>query len=210
MAGRTNLSQDLDWSAGSYNPSELEKWKQKIYGSEFYNDDDMATTPIWNQNRSASSDGGSDNGRNNRPKRNKKRNKEDRYFRDNIAAITESWSDEDNGGFNYTQRIKECYDKYLRKQKNLLYIIAIALFATIIATAAVFKMVRSDSYAPTNQLQETNNSLFQTNADNEIYSSNNKEVDLPERDAKNTNGLFETRTTQLFVQEGGHLRQRRV
>lgn len=71
-------------------------------------------------------------------------------------------------------------------------------------------MVRSDSYAPTTELQETNKSLFQTNTDNEIFSSNSKEVDLPERDAKNTNGLFETRTTQLFVQEGGHLRKRRV
>ena len=217
--GRTNLSQDLDWSAGSYNPSELEQWKQKFYGADYYKDNTPATTPIWNQSSNGSSHAGSDNGARSKKKKKKRRNKDDRYFRDNIAAITSSWSDEDNEGNNYyTQRVKEYYNKYLHKQKNLVYIIVIALVATIVATAAMLKMARSGAFAKATEIPETNAALFENTNTDILFDTNSKEVDLLERDTKHTNGLFETKSTQIFVQDqklarapnGGHLRQRRV
>ncbi len=221
---RTNLSQDLDWSAGSYNPSELEQWKQKIYGSDYYSDNTPATTPIWNQSSNGSSQGSEHGGRSDRSKKkkskrkNKNRNKDDRYFRDNIAAITSSWSDEDNEGTNhYTQRLKEYYNKYLHKQKTLVYIIVFALLATILATAATLKMARSGSIAQTTEIRETNPGLFENTNTNTMFDTTSKEVHLLEQDTERTSGLFETKTTQLFVQDqkvakqnGGHLRQRRA
>lgn len=44
-----NPSEGLEWSAGSYNPQELEQWKRKIYGLEYYDDETPAEAPIWNQ-----------------------------------------------------------------------------------------------------------------------------------------------------------------
>ncbi len=117
-------SEGFEWSAGNYNPSELEKWKQKIYGAEYYDDETPAETPIWNQNKSEN--GESSHGTDNRPTRKSNTtNLSDRYFDENIAAISSNWDEEDNTCHNILYQKPRAFIKkhFQRTNKHLMMMI---------------------------------------------------------------------------------------
>ena len=183
-----NPSEGLQWSAGSYNPEELEQWKQKIYGAQYYDGRTAAESPVVNQpinmqcpeeeimfdddnddaeqeqvsgeneattsmsmkagrfttsgrvSRHPTKNHGSTSTNNSSNKKTStKKWKNDSYFQNNIAAISSNWEKEDkhyNCCYNIPlPRVLQQYvDKYFRKQKHLVWIVALAVVCTAIAT----------------------------------------------------------------------------
>lgn len=123
-------SEGLD--ASPYNPGELEEWKKKIYGLEYYDDEVPAAPPIWNQSSS-------DSNNSNNSKEDRKWQRiiyGDDYFDKNIAAITNNWEDEDANGPTYRRKLdcNQYLQDYFKESRRLMYIVVVALVATMVAT----------------------------------------------------------------------------
>ena len=160
------LEASLEGNSGpeSYSPVELEKWKQKVYGKSYYEDDTPASAPAaWNNNNNSRSDlerlskhdktlrqpsfherkqlpsvsrgNGSYNSNSN--------NKWERmiygedYFEQNIAAVSREWDFED-------RERKRRFCKYSFRDAQLLKIIALSSLAILAAIMAMYVMMRGN------------------------------------------------------------------
>lgn len=122
-------SEGLDWTAGSYNPAELEEWKRKIYGTEYYDEETPSEAPIWNNNNSnhgSESSSSSNNNNNNKRRGNNSNNNSnnttnlsDRYFDDNIAAVSSNWDREENCVSIFYQRPRAFLEKHFKNRKQM-------------------------------------------------------------------------------------------